>query len=291
MAATDYEIRGSGSFASTAVLGADVAPLDDTFPLANLRTANGDVRVIGEGIMIGREIVRLVEIGIGYIRVARGCADTIPQAHLAGTLMYFYEDAIGTDQREYAMGQTITVKVLPHLSSTGAVPVSAAPPNPITFVGRFGRPYPPGKLQIDGDPWFQPFLLDMDHRNAVLTLATRNRVTQSDQLIDHMVGNITPEEGTTYRARLFTSEGELKATVNLGTTPYTINWNDMLATFDFPPSNELVPVYMLIDAMRDGLASMQAYRVDIMLLVPGPTGYGFNYGFNYGQDYAQAYES
>jgi hypothetical protein len=65
----------------------------------------------------------------------------------------------------------LNIKCLP-FNSRGAVALAAVVAVAITTEGRAGNPYPPGKVQVNGEYW--PTLVEGD---ATLTWAHRNRFT------------------------------------------------------------------------------------------------------------------
>lgn len=285
MASSDYSTRGGGSFATVANLSVGVGPLDTTFPFTALRTANGDVRVIGEGILIGNEIARLVEFNESTFTVARGCADTIPATHAAGTPIWFYEEAVGTDRQVYTGGQKVSVKVRPRTISSAPVSVANSPPNPLSFNWRFFRPYPPGRLMVNGAPWFSSALkIDDAQQSLSFTWAHRHRVMQGDQLIDHTQTSIGPEPGTTYRIDLCdATTGALIHSFNAGSgTNYSLTRADALAATGINPG--AVTMYtLLFFTVRDGMTSLQPYRIDMQLTGPStPYGLGYRLGQSLG---------
>lgn len=284
MAASDYDVRGNGAFASVATLSVGVGPLDDTFSFSSFSTAGGDTRVIGEGIMLGNEIMRLTEIGTTFFKAARGCADTIPASHAAGSAAWFYETNVGSDLREYVGGETVGVKVLPFTTSSAPVPIENSPPNTLAFNWRFGRPYPPGFVRIATNPWFSGYTLDATHTSVALNWVHRNRITQADQLIDHMAGSISPEDGTTYKIRVYrTATNTLVRTVTgIVGASYTVTLAQGITDTGVAPGMQ-ADCYMLLNTVRDGLDSLQTYRFDFTIDRPAdPYGLGYRLGESLG---------
>lgn len=285
MAASDYTIRGAGSFCSIGVLGEAVNPAATTFPLSSFRTASGDERSVGEVVLVGQEIMKTVEFGVGYVIMARGCADTVPQSHPVGTPMFFCQNAIGSDMQEYAAGQTVGVKVLPNLVSGAEVPIEASPPNLLAFNFRFGRPYPPAQVRVNGVPFFAPFILDSDNETAILSWVHRNRVTQADQLIGHLEPGVTPEAGTTYQLRFYrASTGALVHTITgITDTSIELDWTTVRNYFDVAGGG-YVSARLVLTSERDGYSSLQPYVINFTFDPTGSSsdGYGLNYGMSYG---------
>jgi F5/8 type C domain len=269
MSASDYTVRGSGAFAAVAELSADVGHLATSFSITNLSEPTPGAVVVGMAAMIDGEIVRVASVGSGTIGVARGCADTIPAEHLDGALIWFFSTAIGTDSREYAATQTITVKVLPRTAASSPVPIASSPPNEITFNSRFARPYPPGQMEAQGDAWFEVPDPIASGGSLDLTWVPRNRITQADVLVGHTEGAVTPEAGTTYTARVYSAANALLNTyAGLTGTSWSYDHADMLTDFAALLGGFEVPGYVLFSSVRDGYESWQAYRIDFVISAP-----------------------
>lgn len=280
MAAADYTIRGSGPITLRATLGAAVTPGDTVFSLTDLSNQLIDP-VAGMGVMIDEEICRVVSSTLSTMTVARGCADTIPTEHDADTLIWFFDNAVGTDGIEYGAGETVGVKVLMH-TTTREMGLNDAPPNQLTFVGRFARPYPPGNLRIAGTPWHEVVneLGEAGLTHIELTWAHRNRVTQSDQLIGHEVGDVTPEVGQTYEIIVRKADNTLVRSIT-GITGTSYNYTIAEAVADLAPVTPGTPKagYLQIQSARDGHTSYQKYRIDFTVTV---TGFGTGWGESWG---------
>jgi hypothetical protein len=84
---------------------------------------------------------------------------------------------------------------------------------------RFARPYPPGKLRVNG----QVYPATIGGSTALsLSWAHRDRVQQTAGLVDQEEGNIGPEAGTTYRVRIYGENNTLIHTEsNITGTSYT----------------------------------------------------------------------
>jgi hypothetical protein len=263
MADTDYSVRGSGIMCSVADLSAAVSYFTTVFPLVGWnRTGPNDVAV-GMAALIDEEIVRVVNIGSGNVTVARGCLDTVPAPHALGAEVWFFGTAFGSDRREYAATETLGVKLLPKTVTGGSVPISGSPPNTITFNWRFARPYPPGLMQANGVSWFSATqTIDNTHPAVALTWTHRDRITQSDQLIEHGAASVGPEAGVTYTVRVYSTANVLLATRTgiVGTSwAYTLT----MAKADFSLTTGQVDGYLRFSSQRDGHLSWQDYRIDI----------------------------
>lgn len=276
MANSDYVLRAGGfGFCPVAFLTADIEHLDTAVVMTGYTSPISDGIRIGMAAMIDDEIVEIVNHVDNSLVLARGCCDTIPAAHVTGTPIWFFDSSIGRDGVEYAGTETVGVKVLPRMTTGAAVPVEASPPQQLTFNLRFARPYPPGRLEINGNRWYEPIEFS-NVRNLVLTWTHRDRITQQDQLIGHGEESIGPEVGTTYRLDVYKADNTQVAEIDgiTGET-HTYYWDDAVA--DFGISSGTIAGYALFMSVRDTLVSFQAYRIDF-ILDADPYGLGFRLG-------------
>jgi hypothetical protein len=186
-------------------------------------TLAGGVRLdqveIGSAALWGDEIVRVVSLDVttGAVVFGRGCADTVPQPHAAGERIWFITGDAAIDPTEYVSGETLAVKLLTNTGSQQlAIAVAAAMSVP--FSCRQIRPYPPGKLLINGSAY-----PDKISGGWSATWAHRDRLTQADQLVDTTSASIGPEAGTTYTVRMYGEADTLLRTFS-GLTGASIDW-------------------------------------------------------------------
>jgi hypothetical protein len=276
MSNSDYVTRATGRvFCPVASLVDEIAPLDTVLNITGLKTTGPNDRWVGMGAMIGNEIVRITEINEGNVHVARGCADTVPTTHAAGSLIWFIDSHAGTDRREYVSGQTIGVKVLPKTSSK-QTPIANSPPQALTFNHRFIRPYPPGDVKVGSVSLFSAAPQRITATAGLsLSWATRNRIVQADQLIGHLDGSSAPEVGQTTRVRLYRSSDDgLVATTSVTGTTWTYDRTTAAADFSLAALSDTgdFTAYAVIDSLRDGYGSWHSYTlafaIDTTGLVP-----------------------
>lgn len=141
--------------------------------------------------VLNDEIVRIDAISPGSVTIGRGCLDTVPQDHTAGSVMYFNE--FGYDETEYAPGQNVTAKLLP-ITGKGQLAPDQAAQLSITMNNRFMRPYPPAHLRVNGILYPAEIAGDM-----TLQWYHRDRTQQTSYLVLDNEVDIGPEPGVTYR--------------------------------------------------------------------------------------------
>jgi hypothetical protein len=201
----DFALADTGDWCPTAQI---VTALDLLTTSTRITHATDSSTIqAGSAALIGDEIVKVVSIDLatGDLVLARGCADTVPHRHAAGDRIWFYSAAWAADPTDYAPGVTVEAKIQTR-TSTGILSPDLAPVSRCTTAGRQNLPYPPGQFKVNGEDY--PSSISGD---IVLTWAHRDRLTQADQLIDTSMGDIGPEAGTTYSARLLQADGTLLA--------------------------------------------------------------------------------
>lgn len=148
---------------------------------------------------IGDEIVRIdaVDVGASTMTLARGCLDTLPGAHLIGAPILVWDRAETLVGEEYGAGELLSVR-LRTIGSQGVLAAELAPVDSVTLARRAARPLPPGRLQLAGQ--YAPITGYRPTDTDAITWAHRNRLTQTgDTVPDFTAGDVTPEDGLTYR--------------------------------------------------------------------------------------------
>lgn len=266
MAHTDYAPRNLGlPFCPSARLAAPIGALDTSATMTGYTSPIAEGIRIGMAAMIGREIVVVEARSGNTLTLGRGTCDTIPAPHAANTPIFFFDDSVGSDDRQYVTGESIGVKPLPRTNSGGPVSVEASPPEGLTFSWRFHRPYPPGNVLVNGAPFTTVATLRASSPNLVLTWAHRDRIVQMDQLVKHGAASIGPEPGTTYRVRVIrASDNAVMHSEDVGAVAtWTYTFGD--AVVDFGESTTDIDARIELESFRDGLASWQAYRMSFVL--------------------------
>lgn len=260
VAGEDFVKRGASSFAPVAIASANISIYATSVPFS------GGVDIglieIGSTIQIGDEICRLDGIttadGIaGTLTLARGCVDTLPAAHASGALIYFFSGDIGTDAREYAIGETVDIKMLT-VTSSQELSVDLAPTDSVVVAARQGKPWAPGNLKVNGTPYATTLTATGD---IVLSWAHRDRTVIQDQLLEHGGGSVGPETGVTYTVRAYA--GGVTTTPTRTTTGIAAaGWTYANATI-VADGLGTATIYFEIDAVRDGIVSMFKYRFPV----------------------------
>lgn len=250
MAPADYETITTGDFAPAAVLSADVGrnPETDTaLPVSGMsnmaRLELGQAMFLGSG--ADAEMVRVdaIDLAGGIITVGRGCGDTLPSAWPAGTRLWGYDEASAGDPTQYVDGETVNAKVTTRTPG-GELALAMAPQMAVTMASRAGRPYPPGRFQINGEYWPEEIGGDI-----VVTWAHRDRKLQADTLVSSDEPGVGPEPGATYTVTIYLGDSATPLHTETGITGDTFTWE--------PPSAATYRVEL--KSVREGLDSWQTY--------------------------------
>lgn len=246
-----WTAQDDGEFAPTGLLTAALGPTTTAFAL----TAGSDLEqiTVGAAALIDNEIVRVAtwDAATRSGTLGRGCVDTVPAAHAAGARLWVIDDP-ATDPLAYAPSTTVQARLLTKTTS-GRLDPALATTDSLTLTQRQARPYPPGRLRINGAAY--PATVTGE---VTVSWSHRDRLLQADQLIDTEQGNIGPEPGVTYRMRIY-SGTTLKRTYS-GITGTSQTYTTAHETADGGPFN---PLRIVLDAERGGLYSAQAHDVSV----------------------------
>ncbi len=253
----DYAFHGEVDFAPAARLVGALSVYATTITLTEV--ADLSRVVLGDAALIDNEIVQVsaYDAETGVVTIVRGCVDTIPVAHAANTVMWFFDSYSGSDFREYLNNERVTVKMLTKTSSD-ILPETDAPENFIDVSRRHSRPYPPGKVLVNGAAPLTNAVVVGAGVDIVLTWAGRNRITQQDQLVGHASDNINGEPGTTYTVRVYKADG-----TNVRVVPaidaLTFTYTAAMALADAVGA----AIVFELESVRNGFTSFQGYHFTV----------------------------
>lgn len=238
-----------GSFTPFVRLEGEITPYQTQLKFA----LEGDYPALNSAyaLMINEEIVKIesVDFSAGTMIVGRGCADTIPQGHKAGAIAWCYLLGAGINEIKYTAGEHLKVKLLTHTAQQ-TLDASKAPELTITTRQRQARPYPPGKVQIDGI--YSSKIVDKN--TFKLTWAYRDRDIQADKLIAHTEDNTVLGDGVSYNVDLLDGDTVVR-TINTTETEFV--YPDSKTTDDEQFSQ--VALY----SIKNGLQSLHKYILTV----------------------------
>lgn len=224
---------------------------------------------------IGEEIVMIKNVTLGgsseeaVLTVERGIYDTIPARHFGGDICWFYEDSIGSNYTEYVGGDVIDGKELPWTFSGGRLPLNDAPIDTVKMNWRFSRPYAPGHVMLNSTArWYQSQVMNRNQPALNISWTHRDRPAQSDQMISHEVGNIGPERGSTYTARVYNDKGDLiRDESGINGTSWNYLWSQAMSDLGLTPENagKDYSIVIRLWTRRDDLDSWQYYEMNVVI--------------------------
>jgi hypothetical protein len=265
-----YVTRSTAGFDAIAYLVGDISHYQTnlTFERGSLLSSVA----AGALVRIGDEYFRLDDIDrtAGTLTVARGCADTIPQLHLDKARIWFQTALPTTDFRDYATGEVVSARLLTRTTSQTLDPAFAYEDS-ITMASRQGRPYPPGKMMVNGDPVF-----DQAHVIAgdiALSWAHRDRIVQGNTLLDHAAGSTGPEPGTTYTVRVYGPDAVTLLHTEAGLSSTSWTYTSVGAISDGNPG----VMWFWVESVRDGYLSLQHYWFSVSRPFTFDSGFDFDF--------------
>ena len=206
-----------------------------------------DMIEVGTEALIDDELVRVASIDpvAATLTVARGCVDTVPVPHAVGTRVWFTDEYVGFDGREYLANESPQAKLITR-TSQGELNPDLATTIGLTLERRQIRPYPPGRLRVQGESY--PPEVWTFGTELTVQWAHRDRLLQADQLVDTTQGNIGPEPGTTYTVRWYLAGSLVRTEAGItGTTD----------TYTPPAGSGGKQIRVEVEAIRDGYRSWQ----------------------------------
>lgn len=236
---------GAADFAPTGLL--ITAMTATTTAIALSAGVSLDMIEVGTEALIDDELVRVVSIDpvAATLAVARGCVDTVPMPHAVGTRVWFTDEYVGFDGREYMANESPQAKLITR-TSQGELNPDLATTIGLTLQRRQIRPYPPGRLRLQGEAY--PPELWTFGTELTVQWAHRDRLLQADQLVDTTQGNIGPEPGTTYTVRWFLAGSLVRTQAGItGTTD----------TYTPPDGSGGKQIRVEVESIRDGYRSWQ----------------------------------
>lgn len=247
----DYERAGAIAYSETAELDQNISQINTTFIVKN--AGEIDMVSIGTQITINQEIMvyQAYDEETGLLTVKRGALDTIPQNHVAGSVLYFADDFITVDPTEYVTGEIINVKTLTTTPS-GILSLDDVDAQQVEIQARAIRPYPPANVKINDAYW--PTEIETD---LILTWVDRNRIQQTGgSILGWYEGGVTIEPGTqTHLILMQLDENDLElATTNAnvtGTISYTLPISSMQA--------DARTVRVVLKTLRDGYECLNPF--------------------------------
>lgn len=206
-----------GDFSAYGYTSALVAPTDVNVVMAS--EMNLDTIVVGGYGYLGNECVRVdaYDAVTMTLTVGRGCLDTVPVQHAAGTLFILATGYGVVDTTERVAATTVYYKGLP-TTGAGTLDEADALGHSITFADRASKPYPPGNFKLNATAY--PTTISGE---LTVSWAHRDRTQQLADIVDTLDASIGPETDVTYTLELYNENGVLSRTAS-GLTGTSYTW-------------------------------------------------------------------
>lgn len=197
-------------FCPVAIVPVNLSQTDTTFTAEEFQDL--DLVTTDTHAKLGDEIVSIIAVDAdtGVIEIGRGCLDTVPQAHAAGTALLFWDEYLESDGVQYTAGDILDVK-LRAVTNVGMTTLDATSADTIYMDSRAIRPYPPGKVRVNDFAY--PEEIPQLPNEITFSWAHRDRLQQTGgEIYDESYSDIGPEDGTTYKLELYNKFGVLVRT-------------------------------------------------------------------------------
>ncbi len=265
MANSDYQDYGTASFATFVTTGVAYDYLDTNIEYVEFNFAQFDPIQPGMAGLWDNEFVRIETVGVMGFTVKRGCADTLPQQHAPGSVIWLIDiGSMGSDRVERSAGETVGVKVSPFTIGGGSFPIGNAAPDAVTFNWRYFRPYNAAYMFANAARWYNVATLNDATGGVSLTWRDRNRVTQADQLLGHDDATMTPEAGATYTMRMYNAAGDLLRE-EPGITGNAFLYQHAKALHDSGNIGAMFAGTITFYAERQNLESLRGYAIPVQV--------------------------
>lgn len=245
-AGAGYDERTTLDFCPSATLKAKIGYMDSSFELQDV--AEFDLLAANQRIQINDEIMAFISFDAitSILTAKRGCFDTVPQKHEAGSELFGWDDYSGIDDAEYLSGEVLSLKALT-LTGSDALELSEATEHRLDMVGRAIRPYPPGNFRVNNRYFPKAVSGPLS-----LSWVSRNRLQQTGGApLGFQDGSVTPEDRTTYSVHAYnatTNELRYSAT-DIVELNHVIGVTELLG---------ITTIRIEVFAVRDGHSSYQA---------------------------------
>lgn len=247
----DFERAGVIVYSETAELDQSLSKMDHAFIVKKA----GDIDMVSTGtqITVNNEIMvyQSYDEEMGLLTVKRGALDTIPQNHLAGSILYFADDFVTVDPTEYVTGEIINVKALTTTPS-GILNLDDVDAQQVEIKARAIRPYPPANVKINDKYW--PAYFDDDF---TLTWSNRNRLQQTGgDFIGYFESSVALEENTQTLLTVIELDAD---DLELATHSVNVTTSSSYTLLESVMQAETRSLHINLKTVRDGYECLNAF--------------------------------
>ncbi|OHC25061.1 MAG: hypothetical protein A3F63_10365 [Pseudomonadales bacterium RIFCSPHIGHO2_12_FULL_40_16] len=264
----DYERVGAIAYCETAELDQNISQINTSFIVKN--AGNIDMVSTGTQITVNDEIMvyQSYDEETGLLTVKRGALDTVPQNHLAGSILYFADDFITVDPTEYVTSEIINVKALTTTPS-GILGIDDVDMQQVEIKARAIRPYPPANVKINGKYWPAYFENDL-----VISWVNRNRLQQTGgEIIGYFEPGVTLEASVNCQLILTEFDENNIEIITQNTNVTAVNTFTLLASSMNPNTRK---IKFVLKTIRDGFECLYPFEHSVLVSnLTAPTGVNF----------------
>lgn len=236
----------------------------------------------GTLVTVGAELMAVTDAGEDWLDVKRGTADTIPATHPKGLRVFVLERDSGDDRiadtRLYPDKAIVETKVREQ-SFAGEVKLNELATDRTEILDRVSRPYPPGDVRTNGNPWWESAgRISEPGETVTVTWADRNRITQGTEAVEHGRGSIAREAGAQYRLEIHGPRPRGSKTPNImhseivdgesWTLDYSLARSIGYSAAQIRGGCGSSGVTLTLFTIRDELKSWQGYTIRLVLPAP-----------------------
>ncbi|RKG36960.1 phage tail protein, partial [Acinetobacter sp. WCHAc060007] len=256
-AGAGYDEVSTLDFCPAAELKIAISYTDSVLQLQNVHEFN--LVKVSNRLQIGSELMSVVSFDAEAktLTVKRGVFDTVPTQHLAGAMLFVWDNYSGLDSTDYLSGEAVALKALTQ-TNADQLNIAESTAHEVQCVARAICPYPPANVQINGE--YYPAEIETD---LILTWVDRNRLQQTGgDPLSYFEGAVTAEADTLYQLVLI--ERDENASV-LRTQNLSIG---AVNTFTFATSAMHVntrTIQIVLRSLRDSYESYQAFDYTVEL--------------------------
>lgn len=262
-AGAGYDERTTLDFCPSASLKNDIGYMDSSFELENV--AEFELLEANHRIQINDEIMAFVSFNAvtNVINVKRGCFDTVPQKHEAGSKVFGWDNYSGIDDLEYLSGEVLSLKALT-LTGSDVLELNEATTHSLTLSNRAIRPYPPANVKINS--LYYPGEVS---GKPVLTWVNRNRFQQTGgDILGWFEGGVTLEVSVSYQLIVTTIDASNVESAFLSVNVGTVN----TYTIDLSTAPSSAKQFKIVlKSVRDSYESMQHFEHIFVRPLTAPT--------------------
>lgn len=194
-----YKLSGVCDFVFTSLFSGQMTQTSALTTVELTKIIDPDQINIGDCVLVDEEILQIKSFNTlnNTMTFLRGCADTVPVAHVNAHI-FFFDNRLISSTRIFNAGEIANLKLLPRTSQQ-KLKTQDASEETLILNKRLSRPYPPANLKLNDIA----YPTELNQKLLKIEWFERNRITQKDKIVDQLAISTLPEENTTYTLRVY----------------------------------------------------------------------------------------